>query len=368
MIELNNINDPIMEAEDMQRLVKLKNLITEKDLEAVLIYMPVNRRYFSGFTGSAGYALIFRDKNYFLSDFRYIQQSQKQCEGFEIITISIENTLSKILASFNITKLGIEDNFMDVAAYLKLKQDIPDIEMTGIGKDLIMIRAVKDEKELEYISKAADIADSAFSDILNFIRPGVSEIEIADRLEAFMKGKGASGISFDTIVASGVRSSLPHGVASDKLIEDGDFLTLDFGCIYNGYCSDMTRTIVVGKASDKQKKIYSIVLEAQLKALELVKPGEICKNIDSAARNVIADSGYSDYFGHGLGHGVGLEVHELPVLNPLGEIRLQENMVITDEPGIYIPDFGGVRIEDLVVVKQNGPVILSKSSKELIEL
>ena len=352
----------------MQRLEKLKKLIREKELDAILIYMPVNRRYFSGFTGSAGYALIFQERNYFLSDFRYIQQSQKQCEGFEIVTMTIENTLSKILASFNITKLGIEDNFMDVAAYLKLKQDIAGIEMTGIGQDLTMIRAVKDEKELEYIAKAAEIADSAFTDILNYIKPGVTEKEIADRLESFMKSKGASGLSFDSIVASGVRSSLPHGVASDKQIEDGDFLTLDFGCIYNGYCSDMTRTIVVGKASDKQKKIYSIVLEAQLKALELVKPGEICKDIDAAARNIIAENGYADYFGHGLGHGVGLQVHELPVLNPLGDIRLQENMVITDEPGIYIPDFGGVRIEDLIVVKQNGPVILSRSSKELIEL
>lgn len=352
----------------MQRLEKLKKLIREKELDAILIYMPVNRRYFSGFTGSAGYALIFQERNYFLSDFRYIQQSQKQCEGFEIVTMTIENTLSKILASFNIKKLGIEDNFMDVAAYLKLKQDIAGIEMTGIGQDLTMIRAVKDEKELEYIAKAAEIADSAFTDILNHIKPGVTEKEIADRLESFMKSKGASGLSFDSIVASGVRSSLPHGVASDKQIEDGDFLTLDFGCIYNGYCSDMTRTIVVGKASDKQKKIYSIVLEAQLKALELVKPGEICKDIDAAARNIIAENGYADYFGHGLGHGVGLQVHELPVLNPLGDIRLQENMVITDEPGIYIPDFGGVRIEDLIVVKQNGPVILSRSSKELIEL
>lgn len=352
----------------MQRLEKLKKLIREKELDAILIYMPVNRRYFSGFTGSAGYALIFQERNYFLSDFRYIQQSQKQCEGFEIVTMTIENTLSKILASFNITKLGIEDNFMDVAAYLKLKQDIAGIEMRGIGQDLTMIRAVKDEKELEYIAKAAEIADSAFTDILNHIKPGVTEKEIADRLESFMKSKGASGLSFDSIVASGVRSSLPHGVASDKQIEDGDFLTLDFGCIYNGYCSDMTRTIVVGKASDKQKKIYSIVLEAQLKALELVKPGEICKDIDAAARNIIAENGYADYFGHGLGHGVGLQVHELPVLNPLGDIRLQENMVITDEPGIYIPDFGGVRIEDLIVVKQNGPVILSRSSKELIEL
>ncbi len=352
----------------MQRLEKLKNLIKNKNLEAALIYMPVNRRYFSGFTGSAGYALITQEKNYFISDFRYIQQSKKQCEGFEILVMDIENTISKILSSFNIKRLGIEDNFMDVSAYLKFKQEISDMEMTGIGQDITMIRAIKDEKELEFIAKAADIADLAFSDILTFIKPGVTEKEIADKLESFMKSKGASGLSFDSIVASGVRSSLPHGVASDKQIQDGDFLTLDFGCIYNGYCSDMTRTIVVGKASDKQKMIYSIVLQAQLKALELVKPGEICKNIDAAARKIIGDSGYSDYFGHGLGHGVGLQVHELPILNPLGEIKLEENMVITDEPGIYIPDFGGVRIEDLIVVKQSGPVILSKSSKELIEL
>jgi Xaa-Pro aminopeptidase len=193
-------------------------------------------------------------------------------------------------------------------------------------------------------------------------------MDVALELEYFMKKKGATGLSFDSIVASGKRSSLPHGVASDKIIEDGDFLTLDFGCVYNGYCSDMTRTIVVGKASERQKEIYNIVLNAQMRALENIKPGMTGFELDKIARDVIIDAGYGEYFGHGLGHGVGLEVHEMPNVNPNAQNTLLPGMIITDEPGIYIPDFGGVRIEDLIVITINGYEVLSSSTKKLIEL
>lgn len=352
----------------MKRVDNLKSLIKEKNLDGALIYMPENRYYFSGFTGSTGYAIITPENNYFLADFRYIEQSKKQCLGYEVLTMSKDLPLSHYLNEFKIFKLGIEDNHMDVATYMKISKEVESIEMISIGEDLVKIRSIKDEKEIDNLRKAAEITDKAFEHILDFIKPGVKEIDIAHEIEFFMKKQGASGLSFQMIVASGKRSALPHGVASEKVLEDGDFLTLDFGCIYNGYCSDMTRTVVLGKATDEQKKIYNIVLKAQTKALEYIKPGVKCSDVDAVARDIISEYGYGDKFGHGLGHGVGLKVHELPNLNPEGDIILEPNMVVTDEPGIYIPDFGGVRIEDLVVVREGGHEILSKSSKKLIEL
>lgn len=196
----------------------------------------------------------------------------------------------------------------------------------------------------------------------------MKEKEVALELEMFMKKQGASAISFDIIVASGLRSALPHGRASDKVIENGDFVTMDFGCVFNGYCSDMTRTVVMGKASDKHKKVYETVLRAQEAALEAIKPGISGKEADKVARDIITGEGFGEYFGHGLGHGVGLEVHEAPRLAPIGEKILEKNMVVTDEPGIYIPEFGGVRIEDLIVVTDNGCERLSTSPKKLIEI
>lgn len=352
----------------IKRLENLRNLIKEKSLDGALIYMPENRFYFSGFTGSTGYLVITPKNNFFIADFRYIEQAKKQCEGYEVLTMSKDFPLSHHLKELNITNLGIEDNHMDVFTYKKLLSDIDNLEMVSIGEDLVKIRAIKDESEIENLRKAAEIADKAFEHILPFIKPGAIELDIAHEIESFMKKNGASGLSFQMIVASGKRSALPHGVASDKVLEDGDFLTLDFGCIYNGYCSDMTRTVVLGKATNEQKKIYNIVLEAQTKALSHIKPGVKGKDVDFIARDIISSYGYGDKFGHGLGHGVGLKVHELPNLNPEGDIILEPNMVVTDEPGIYIPDFGGVRIEDLVVVTENGHEILSKSPKELIEL
>ena len=216
--------------------------------------------------------------------------------------------------------------------------------------------------------QAAAIADKGFLHVLDIVKPGMTEKELALELEFFMRKQGASGLSFTTIVASGIRSSMPHGVASDKVIEKNDMLTLDFGCMYNGYCSDMTRTFVVGTADERQKELYNIVLETQLKVLEAIKPGAHCKEIDALSREIIGGYGYGEFYGHGLGHGVGLEIHELPVLNGTSEFVLEENMVVTDEPGIYLPDFGGVRIEDTVLVTKDGYDLISRSTKEFIEI
>lgn len=350
------------------RFKKVHPVLDEKSLDAVLIIQPENRRYFSGFTGSSGYVVISKKDNHFITDFRYEDQSKKQCVNFEVSVTDMNKNWISILRNFGYKRIGFEDVFMDVATYSKLKEELSGIELVPLGDKLTRIRSVKDEDEIDNLRQAAHIGDNTFTHILNYIKPGMSELDVQLEMEFHMRKQGASGLSFDMIVASGLRSALPHGVASSKIIESGDLLTLDFGCIYNGYCSDMTRTVVVGKATQRQKEIYHVVLEAQLKVYDYIKPGASCQQLDAVAREFIASKGYGKYFGHGLGHGVGLQIHELPNVNPNSKTILMENMVITDEPGIYIPDFGGVRIEDLLVVRKDGYEILSQSSKELIEL
>lgn len=351
-----------------RRLSKLREILKEKNLDGAIIYKPENRRYISDFTGTSGYALITIDRAFFITDFRYIEQSKRECKAYEIIEHNNKYSIYSILNELNINRLGFEEDFVTYMQYKEFNEKLNNTELVPLDGTINILRKIKYEEEITYIEKAATIADEAFGYICEYIKPGISEKDIALELENYMKRKGATATSFETIVASGVRSSLPHGVASDKLVEKGDFITLDFGCIYNGYCSDMTRTIVLGKASDKQKKIYNIVLEAQLKALEVIKPGIKGMDVDKIARDFIQLKGYGKNFGHGLGHGVGLEIHEDPRLSPIGKDILQAGMVVTDEPGIYIPEFGGVRIEDLVVITETGNRVLSKSPKQLLEL
>uniref|UniRef100_UPI0038CBF7B4 M24 family metallopeptidase n=1 Tax=Anaerosolibacter carboniphilus TaxID=1417629 RepID=UPI0038CBF7B4 len=352
----------------MARLTRFRELLREKNIDGAIIYKLENRRYLSGFTGSSGYVVITLNSAYFITDFRYVEQASRQCAGFEVLEHTNQKPLHTILTGFNINTMGFEDDFVTYAQYKEFSDKLEHTKMVPLEGALNNLRKIKYEEEIAKIERAAQIADSAFDHILKFIKIGMKETEVALELENFMKKQGASGLSFDSIVASGIRSSLPHGVASDKIIEEGDFVTLDFGCIYEGYCSDMTRTIVIGKASEKQKEIYSIVLDAQLKALEAIKPGVTGVEVDKIARDIITEKGYGDYFGHGLGHGVGLEIHESPRLSPLGHDTLKPGMIVTDEPGIYLPGFGGVRIEDLVVVTETGYRTLSKSPKGLIEL
>ncbi|MBF8982648.1 aminopeptidase P family protein [Lutibacter sp. B2] len=351
-----------------RRISKFKEILKEKKLDGGIIYKPENRRYMSGFTGSSGYVLITADKTFFITDFRYIEQSKSECKEYEIIEHNDKHTIYSILNDLNLNSLGFEEDFVTYNQYKEFKEKLNKTKLIPLDGAISSLRIIKYEDEVASIEKAASIADDAFKHICGYIKPGITEKEVAIELEFYMKRKGASATSFDTIVASGVRSSLPHGIASDKVIQNGDFITMDFGCIYNGYCSDMTRTVVLGKASDKQKEIYNIVLEAQTKALEAIKPERDCVEIDKVARDIIKSKGFGEYFGHGLGHGVGLEVHENPRLSPTSKDLLKPGMVVTDEPGIYIPDFGGVRIEDLVLVTQTNHKVLSKSPKELIEL
>lgn len=351
-----------------KRVEKLKKYIKEKNLDSAIVFKPENRRYLSGFTGTSGYVVVTEGRELFITDFRYVQQASDQCKGYEIIKHTNDKTLYDILNELGLKKLGFEDEFITVSQFNEFNEKLNDIELYPLKDTLNKLRIIKDEDEINEIKKAAEIADKTFEYICSILKPGITEWEVSLEIESFMKKNGASGTSFESIVASGKRSSLPHGVASQKVIEDGDFVTLDFGCIYNGYCSDMTRTVVIGTATEKQKDIYSTVLKAQEEALKHIKPDVTGYDVDKVARDIIKKKGYGDYFGHGLGHGVGLEVHEQPRLSPLGKDTLYVNMVVTDEPGIYLPNFGGVRIEDLVVVTEDGCEVLSKSPKHLIEL
>ena len=350
------------------RVDKLRVIMEEKGLDAILAYKPENRAYISGFTGTTGYTLITKTQAIFITDFRYIEQAKKECVGFTIEENSKLKPVTDILKELPIKRLGIEEDFVTYGQYKEFVEKLQGVEFIALDGAITKLRAVKTQDELQMIEKAASIADEAFSHILLIIKPGISEDEIALELEYFMKKKGASKNSFDSIVASGERSCLPHGRATNKLIEKGDMLTLDFGCVYKGYCSDMTRSLVVGEATEKQKEIYYAVLEAQEKALAAVKPGLTGIQLDTIARDIITEKGYGENFGHGLGHGVGLEIHELPHVNAIGKVEMVPGNVITIEPGIYVPGFGGVRIEDLVVVTDAGYRVLSKSTKELIEL
>lgn len=335
---------------------------------------------------------------YIITDSRYYEQVEKECPDIPLIRLEGKTYIETIKEIFsgklpgaafsrnsddlmshagdemlqkirnkwnNGLAIAIEDS-MNLSRYLKLKDALTSCELTVASELIDNPRTVKDKNELELLARAEQIGDEAFTHILDIIKPGITEREIALELEFYMKRQGASKLSFDTIVASGPNSSMPHAQVTDRVIENGDFVTMDFGCVYKGYCSDMTRTIAVGTPIDEMKKVYQIVLEANLRAMEGIRAGVKCSDIDALARGYIAEQGYGDYFGHGLGHSVGLYIHEEPRFSPKCDVIIKENMVITDEPGIYIPGRFGVRIEDLVVVKKDGYKRLSNSPKELV--
>jgi len=355
----------------MNNYKRVQEILQKLSIDAILISNGNNMRYVSGFAGETGYLYISEKRHAVITDFRYTIQAEMEAAGYEIITIrngGYEEVINEILKAEQVKNLGFEAEDMLYASYNQLKEKLKVKELTPIGNEITRLRRIKTPKELEFIKKAEEIGDQVFTEILTFIKPGMTELEVAARIEYLLKLSGAQGISFPAIVASGINSSMPHAVPSQKQIEVGDFLTMDFGCVYEGYCSDMTRTIVIGKASDKQKEIYETVLKAQLAALEFIKAGYQGKEVDKVARDIIYGAGYEGCFGHGLGHSVGLHIHENPRLSLLEEEIILAGMTETVEPGIYIKGFGGVRIEDLVVVTEDGCVNFTHSEKKLIEL
>ena len=351
------------------RLERLLKKISDENVDAILIRKPENLFYFSGFNGDSSILFIAKNFLQLITDGRYTEQAASQAQGFEIIrqTEGIFTKLAENIKNSAVKKLGFEGKFFTFDEYKTLQEKLTDIELKSVEVD--SLRQVKDKAEISYIRAACKIADKAFGEILNFIKAGKREYEVAAELEYLMRKFGSERAAFDTIVASGVRSSLPHGRASEKIIEDGDFVTMDFGAVVNGYHSDMTRTVCVGKASDRQREIYSAVLDAQLYGLEIIKAGIGGKAIDEKVRERLKAAGFGEYFSHSLGHSLGLEIHEEPRLSPLSKCEsLEVNMLVTDEPGVYIPNFGGVRIEDTVLVTDHGAEPLTKSPKNLLEL
>ncbi len=338
---------------------KLREIISED--EAVFVGSYPNIFYYSGFESEDAFLIITKTSQLLFTDSRYTIQAKLQSPSFEVCDIS---KIKEVIKSISEKTLCIEEDFITVSLFSKLQEC--GKKLKPFSKEIKKIRKIKDSEEIKKIAMAEELGDKAFSYILDFIKVGRTEKEVAVELEFFMRRNGAQKTSFDTICASGVRSSMPHGVASDKVIEKGDFLTLDFGCVLDGYCSDMTRTVAVGEASQRQKEIYDIVFNAQKACLDMLKAGVSGYDADKAARDVIVNSGYGKCFGHGTGHGVGVEIHEAPNLSPKSEDILEVGNVVSVEPGIYIEDFGGVRIEDLVQICEHNAQNLTKSKKDLL--
>jgi len=350
------------------RLNKLRSFLDEQQLDALLVSKPENRLYFSGFTGSSGLLYITGERAILITDSRYVEQAGKQADNYEIVQhgTPFEETLKDIIVKTGSKRIGFESNHLTVQQYKKISQLASGIEWHELSLD--SLRRIKDENEIVVLRKAASIADAAFKHILSLIKPGVTEKDIALELDFFMRRSGAEKNAFDFIVASGTRSSLPHGVASDKLLQRGDMVTMDYGCVFENYFSDITRTLALGMVDPQLVHIYGVVQQAQQVALRALRPGIKASTVDKIARDIIVSHGYGQYFGHGLGHGVGLAIHEEPRLAPSDHTILEPGMVVTVEPGVYLPGLGGVRIEDTVLITAGGCERLTVSSKDFIKI
>jgi len=353
------------------RLHKLRALIAEKDLDALLISQRENCRYLSGFTGSTSWLLISYGHTILATDFRYVEQAKQESQNFEIIQIKgqIHDWLPDLAYNSCWHKLGFAANHISVATYRQLNETIKakqlNLELTATTGLVEGLRCIKDADELESIVKAAQLTDAAFKQAKLIIQPGVTEREAAWEIEKSLRQSGSEGVAFDVIVASGPTSALPHANPSEKTIRQNEPVLIDMGARVGGYCSDFSRTFCLGEADEVLSKVYNVVLEAQLTGIQGIKSGMTAAQADRLARDVIEQAGYSSAFGHGLGHGVGLEVHESPRLAPDSSDLLTDGMVFTIEPGIYIPGFGGVRIEDMVVLENGRLNQLTKSPKDM---
>ncbi|MSN24379.1 MAG: M24 family metallopeptidase [Geobacter sp.] len=345
----------------------LETFFEEYDLDAILITDIRNIRYLCGFSGSEGALLMSRGEAWFLCDSRYTAQASSEVQGATVRECSARlETLRNMAVENGLKRIGFEASHTSVSAFRKISEELTGIELVELGPVLDDVRICKDSSEIELLSTVAKLASQSLVSILHFVKPGVKESEIALELEFEMRRRGADGRAFDFIVASGLRGAMPHGRASDKAIRSGELITIDFGAVKDAYHSDETVTIACGEPGSREREIHAIVKTAHDLAIERVKPGLKCKELDAVARDYITERGFGEYFGHGLGHGVGLDIHEKPTLSPRSDAVLKEGMVITIEPGIYIPGFGGVRIEDTLVVTADGYQILTSADKQLL--
>lgn len=357
---------------DTKILEKLKNKIGSA-ADCGLVTSDINRRYFTGMKSSAGTLVVFPEQIYFIIDFRYIEKAHKLLDDTEIEVIMQENLYEQINSLIDKHKaetVAVEADICTLSQYNEYVEHLnANVLECGAFSDIINeLRLVKTDEQIDKMIQAQRIAEKGFEHMLEFIEVGRSEREIQLELDYFMLKNGAEALSFDTIALSGKNTSLPHGVPSDKRVENGEFVLLDFGAVVDGYHSDMTRTVCVGEPSDEMRKVYQTVLEAQLAGLKAVKAGITGRELDKVSRNVIENAGYGECFGHSLGHGVGVEIHEAPTASPRSNDELPANSIVTVEPGIYLPDKFGVRIEDFVVVKNDGCVNMTKAPKQLIVL
>ena len=340
-----------------------------KDVDGLLLTSRYSRYYAAEFDIAEGVAIVTAKGCRYFTDSRYIESAENGIQGFEVLVVDSQNTykqrLNTAIADFGVKVLGFEEEYLTVAELRNYEKNL-DAKLIGKNEAIHNFRCVKEPWELDIMRKAQSITDKAFSEVLGRVKVGMTEKELQAELIYCLLKNGADGMAFDPIVVSGPNTSMPHGVAGDRVIQEGDFITLDFGAQYKGYCSDMTRTFAVGYATDEMKTVYETVLKAQLAGIAASKAGVVGKEVDGAARKVIEDAGYGAFFGHGYGHSLGMEIHEAPSPSPRGERVMEENMIASAEPGIYLPGKFGVRIEDVVIYKENGCENITHSPKNLI--
>ena len=352
----------------MKNIEKYLTILND-EVDGLLLTSQYSRHYGAEYDISEGVAIVTKAGCRYFTDSRYIEAAQNGIQGFEVLEVNRENPYSKRLndaiADFGVHTLGYEEAYLTVGELMVYEEKL-NAKLVPYNDKIYDFRAVKEQWELDRLKKAQEITDVAFSQVLERIKPGMTEKQLQAELIYCLLKNGSDGLSFDPIVVSGPNTSLPHGVAGDRVIQEGDFITMDFGAMYLGYHADMTRTVAVKFATEEMKKVYDTVLQAQLAGLATSKPGVTGSEIDGAARKVITDAGYGEYFGHGYGHGVGLEVHEMPGCGASSKMVMQEGMIASAEPGIYLPGKFGVRIEDVVIFTADGHENITKSPKNLI--
>jgi len=349
------------------RLQKLRRELEVLGLDAIVITQPENRRYLSGFTGSAGTLFITQDEAILITDFRYVEQAPKQAPQFQVVEAApdvLAKELSNLAAKAGVNRVGFESHYLPFSEHRDWAEAAAEFELVPTRELVEDMRALKDEEELDMIKRAVALSDAALAHTKGLIRPGMTEKEVAWELETYMRTHGAEAGAFEIIVAGGPSGAMPHAKASDDAIQVGEPIVVDVGARFEGYHSDLTRTLHLGDPDGRLQEIYDLVLKAQLAAEEGIRPGMSAREADALARDIITGAGYGEYFGHPLGHGVGLAIHEKPKVSKVSRDVLHPGMTLTVEPGIYIPGWGGVRIEDLVVIRQDGVEVLSQADKD----